>query len=189
MTKSGRGDRRREQFVDVGVELLTEGGWQAVTTRAVAERAGANLGLIHYHFGGVANLHTAIARRAGELVINPVLAELFEAADETAALDAVRRLLPATTGDPGITRLAAELVSGATRDPALREVFRDQLRQAREDIAERLGRAHPDWPERRRTGAATLAAALLDGLMLHRMIDPDTPVDPALDALAELVRS
>ena len=187
MTKSGRGERRREQFADVGVALLAEGGWPAVTTRSVAERAGANLGLIHYHFGSVANLHEAIARRAGERVIGPVLAELFEAADERAALTAVRRLLPATTDDPEVTRLAVELIAGATRDPALREVLREQLRQAREDIAGRLHQLHPEWPQQRCVGVATLAAALLDGLMLHRMIDPDTPADAALDTIARLI--
>ncbi|CAM03317.1 TetR family transcriptional regulator [Saccharopolyspora erythraea NRRL 2338] len=184
---AGRGARRRAHLVEVGVELLAEGGWPAVTTRAVAERAGANLGLIHYHFGGSANLHAAIARRATEVVVNPVLDELLGAPDEHAALGALRRLLPATTDDTRATRLAVELIAGAMRDPLLGEVLRDQLRQARADLADRMGQLHPDWTPQRRVGAATLIVALLDGLMLHRMVDHDLPADQALETLGELV--
>ena len=52
--------------MDAGVALLCEQGWSFVTTHGVAERAGTNAGLIHYHFGGLPRLHEAIARRAGE---------------------------------------------------------------------------------------------------------------------------
>ncbi|GAB3498168.1 TetR/AcrR family transcriptional regulator [Amycolatopsis cihanbeyliensis] len=183
----GRGARRREQLVEAGVALLAEGGWPAVTSRGVAERAGANLGLIHYHFGGLLALHAAIARRAGELVINPVIAELLGAPDERAALRAVHRMLPATTEDDRITMLATELVAGARRAPELGEVLREQLRQARTELAGWLRRRHPEWPAARRTGAATLLAALLDGLMLHRMLDSALPVEDALATLDELV--
>ena len=68
---SARGDRRREQLVETGIALLDEQGWPGVTTRAVAERAGTNPGLIHYHFGGLPGLHAAIFRRATDLVVNP----------------------------------------------------------------------------------------------------------------------
>ncbi|MEO3885479.1 TetR/AcrR family transcriptional regulator [Nonomuraea sp. B5E05] len=54
-----RGDRRREQLVAAGIAVLRDDGWQGVTTRAVAQRAGTNPGLIHYHFGGLAGLRSA----------------------------------------------------------------------------------------------------------------------------------
>ncbi|MEU4704167.1 TetR/AcrR family transcriptional regulator [Nonomuraea dietziae] len=184
---SVRGDRRREQLVDAAVALLCEGGWPAVTTRGVAERADTNPGLIHYHFGGLPGLHAAIAGRAGDLVINPLVTELLAAVDERAALATARRLLPAATGDGQTTRLAVELIVGATRDPALGEVLRDQLREARGQIADRVGQLHPDWPPARLTGVATLIAALIDGLMLHHMLDRDLPVGEALAAVEDLL--
>jgi AcrR family transcriptional regulator len=33
------------------MELFAEHGHNAVTTRAIAEKAGENIGVIHYHFG------------------------------------------------------------------------------------------------------------------------------------------
>ncbi|MER6952218.1 TetR/AcrR family transcriptional regulator [Nonomuraea sp. NPDC000554] len=173
--------------MDAGIALLCEGGWPSVTTRGVAERADTNPGLIHYHFGGLPGLHAEIARQAGELVINPLVAELLGAPDERAALAMVQRLLPETTGDEQTTRLAVELIAGAMRDPALGEVLRDQLREARTQIADRLGGLHPRWSAQRRAGVAVLITALIDGLMLHYMLDPGLPAGAALAAVEDLL--
>ncbi|MEU6284468.1 TetR/AcrR family transcriptional regulator [Streptomyces sp. NPDC047028] len=184
---SGRGLRRREQLTDAGVALLAEGGWPAVTTRAVAERAGAQVGLIHYHFGGLAGLHEAIARKAGDEVITPVLDALLEAPEPHAALETLRELVPATTGEGRTLRLAVELMAGALRDPVLGEVLRDGLRQARVRIGERLAELYPSWSGARRTGAAVVVTALLDGIVLHQVLDASLPVDEALAAVGELL--
>lgn len=184
---SVRGQRRREQLINAGITLLADGGWPAVTARSVAERAGTNMGLIHYHFGGLPGLHAAIARKAGDEVITPVVDALLEGQDPNAALDAIRNLVPATTGNSPTMRLAVELMAGALHDPALGEVLRDGLRQARARISERLGELYPSWSEARRTGAATVVAALLDGLMLHQLLDASLPVNDALAALGDLI--
>ncbi|GLY68106.1 hypothetical protein Atai01_47250 [Amycolatopsis taiwanensis] len=167
--------------------MLAEGGWPAVTTRAVAERADANVGLIHYHFGGLPGLHAAIARRAGDEVIGPVVEALLAAPDAKDALATLRRLLPATTGDDRVLRLAVELMAGAGRDPALGQALRDGLREARGRLAGRLGELYPRWPPARCTGAATVITALVDGLMLHYLLDGELPAEQALATLGELI--
>jgi len=45
-------------------ELFAERGFEAVSTRDIADKAGVNLGLIHYHFGSKQHLHTAALRHA-----------------------------------------------------------------------------------------------------------------------------
>ncbi|WP_243717746.1 TetR/AcrR family transcriptional regulator [Actinomadura sp. KC345] len=173
--------------MEAGIALLGEDGWTGVTTRAVAERAGTNPGLIHYHFGGLAGLHAAIFQRATDLIIDPLVDGLLGAPDERAALAMVRDMLEQAPGDERTTRLAAELIMGATRDPALGAVLRDGLRQARAQIADRLRALHPGWPQARLAGSATLIAASIDGLMLHSMIDDELPVGEALSAVGELL--
>ncbi|TDC97981.1 TetR/AcrR family transcriptional regulator [Actinomadura sp. 7K507] len=184
---SSRGDRRRQELVDAGIALLGREGWPGVSTRAVAERAGTNPGLIHYHFGGLAGLHAEIFRQATDLIIGPMVAELLEAPDERAALAATRSLLARTPAEEQVTRLAAELIVGAMRDPALGVVLRDELRRARTQIADRLRRSRPGWPRSRLTGVATLIAASIDGLLLHQMIDGELPAGDALSAVGELL--
>ncbi|MQA01202.1 MAG: TetR family transcriptional regulator [Streptosporangiales bacterium] len=192
MTKLGdrpsstRGSRRREEIVRAGVDLLVEAGWPAVTTRRVAARAGVNVGLIHYHFGGLAQLRAAITQRAAEDLGDPVVHELLGADGARAVVDAMRRLLPETADDERRARLAMEVMAGALREPGLAAAGEDQLRQLRAALADRLGELYPDWPAPRRTGAATLLLALLEGLVLHRLLDPQLPVDEAMDALGAL---
>lgn len=173
--------------MDAGTALLGLEGWPGVSTRAVAERAGTNPGLIHYHFGGLAGLHAAIFRQAVDLIVGPMVAELLAAPDERAALESMRELLVRAPADEAGSRLAAELIVGAMRDPALGAVLRDELRQARAHIADRLAALHPDWPRGRTSGAATLITAAIDGVMLHHMIDGELPVGDALSAAADLL--
>lgn len=75
----------REQLVLTGGELFAEHGYDGVSTRAIAEKAGVNLGSIHYHFGSKENLYIeacsyvmAEKRCNGFLEVleeNPMLAE------------------------------------------------------------------------------------------------------------------
>ncbi|WP_433497568.1 TetR/AcrR family transcriptional regulator [Sphaerimonospora sp. CA-214678] len=183
---SPKGRRQRERLVDAGIALLAKGGWPAVTTRGVAERARVNPGLIHYHFGGLGGLHATVARRAGDMVLNPLVTELLGASDTRAGLALLSALLPRTAGEERTVRLAVALIEGAMRDPALGEVLRHQLRDTRTQAADRLNELHPDRPPGWSAGVATLIAALVDGLMLHYLLDSDLPVGEALAALADL---
>ncbi|MDY6999050.1 MAG: TetR family transcriptional regulator [Actinomycetota bacterium] len=184
---SPRGARRREQLLDAGLELLAEGGWPAVTARAIAQHSGSNVGLIHYHFSGMGPLRVAIARRAGDMVLAPMAAQLVRALDPEATVDAARELLADAPADRRTAALASELVTGAVRDPSLAAVIAEQLRDVRRQVAERLSQIHPDWTPERGAAVATLAAALLDGLILHKLLDAELPVEPALTALGDLV--
>ncbi|MFE3460779.1 TetR/AcrR family transcriptional regulator [Nocardiopsis aegyptia] len=184
---SARGQRRRDALVDAGLELLAEGGWPAVTVRAVAARSGANPGLIHYHFGGLPALHMAIARRAGDSVVKPVVEALLAAPDARSALDAMRGAVLRATGEERALRLAVELMAGMTRRPELGDALKVGLHEARGQIADWIGTLHPQWPTERRTGAAMLVAALIDGILLHRMLDAELSIEPALTALGELI--
>lgn len=182
-----RGRVRRESLVDAGLELLAEAGWPAVTTRAVAKGSGCDASLIHYHFGGLRELHLAMARKAGDTVIAPVFDALMAAPTAAAALNAMRDVLPTTTRDEKIARLAVELMVGAMREPALGEALRDGLRDARSRLADRLEQLYVEWSPQRRAGVAVVIAALLDGLMLHAMLDAGLRIDDALCALSDLI--
>jgi AcrR family transcriptional regulator len=168
-------------LVDAGVELLAEGGWPAVTARSVAERAGANPGLIHYHWGGLPPLKLAIARRAGELVFGPFALQLLDA---TCLQDVYAQLaaMVAPPTEAATTRLTVELVAGAVRDPALGDVLRESLHRTRRTLAGWLATHQPDAPP----GTATLLVALLDGLLLHHTLDPVSDPVEAVRALAGL---
>lgn len=59
-------DQRQAALVEAANAVFAEKGYDAATTREIAERAGVSEGLIHRYFGGKHGLLTAILRRKGE---------------------------------------------------------------------------------------------------------------------------
>ena len=70
MTTYSAGDLTKKKIVDAAGELAGELGLAHVTTRAVAERSGENIGSIHYHFGGKDGLFEAVLREAIDCCLN-----------------------------------------------------------------------------------------------------------------------
>jgi len=174
-------------LVHAGIELLCEGGWPAVTTRAVATRAGTNPGLIHYHFGGLAGLHCAVARQTCELVISPLVTTFLDAPDTRSALRAMRDALPEAASDDNAMHLAVELIAGATRDAALGAALGAKLKEVRAEVADHVRLRHPHWPRHRAAGLATLIIAFMDGLVLHHTVDPNIETAEAFSLLESLL--
>ncbi|MBL3687000.1 TetR family transcriptional regulator [Leucobacter zeae] len=182
---SERSQRTRDGLVAAGVALLADSGWGAVTTRAVATLAGSNVGLIHYHFGGLPGLRLALAERASEEAIGPLIQVFLRSDDVDAAFDALQTGIADLVADERRVRLAVQLIAGASHDPDLGAAFRQDLREARAAIAAWLELQRPHWSAERIAGSAALFAALLDGLLLHRALDEDAPLEVALTVLRE----
>jgi AcrR family transcriptional regulator len=60
---SEAGDATRKALLDAAEELLISKGAAAITTRKVADRAGVNQALVHYHFGTIEQLLLAVLER------------------------------------------------------------------------------------------------------------------------------
>ena len=60
---SEAGDATRTALLDAAEQLLISNGMAAITTRKVAERAGVNQALVHYHFGTIEELLLAALER------------------------------------------------------------------------------------------------------------------------------
>jgi AcrR family transcriptional regulator len=58
-----------EAFLDAAERLLVTVGHAGVSTRALAEEAGANHGLVHYYFGSMENLLARVLERFTERLI------------------------------------------------------------------------------------------------------------------------
>jgi AcrR family transcriptional regulator len=167
--------------VRAGLELLAENGWAGVTARGVADRAGTHQGLVHYHFGGLPALKRAIAAAAVHEAFAPAVEVLTAADSWPAGLTAVLRAA-AVDGRPGAARISAELIAASLQDPEVGLLMRQTLADARADLVPWLsgtGVAHPD-------GLATLVVAALDGLLLHRLVDPTLALGQVADAAQAL---
>ncbi len=64
-----RGQATRDRIVEAAREILIEQGHAGASTRAVADRAGVRLSLVHYHFGGRPGLLAEVLERENEQLL------------------------------------------------------------------------------------------------------------------------
>jgi AcrR family transcriptional regulator len=67
--RRARGVDTRTQILDAARDALAQDGYAHTTTRSIAERAGVQLSLVHYHFGGKQRLLEAVLARENERLL------------------------------------------------------------------------------------------------------------------------
>lgn len=76
-----RGDQTRQALIQAALEVFGRAGFDAASTRAIAESAGVNQALIGYHFGGKQGLYIGVFEHiVGEMQqhMAPVAATVME---------------------------------------------------------------------------------------------------------------
>lgn len=171
------------------MQLVAERGWDAVTTRQIAERAGVNQGLIHYHFRSKDQLlHAAFERALRETFAEPGAA-LARATDLRAAIaEMVSGLQPGDEVEP-LALFSVEAMARGARDDQIRRSMAEMLAEFRQQIAARI--ASGQWrgeleADLDPVGTATVLGALLDGLGLHVLIDPSIDIERTAAAAAAM---
>jgi AcrR family transcriptional regulator len=69
MAKPDSRNATEQCFLDAAERLLVEVGYANITTRRLAEEAGANLGLVHYYFGSMEQLFIRVLERFTDRLI------------------------------------------------------------------------------------------------------------------------
>ncbi|GAA1894479.1 TetR/AcrR family transcriptional regulator [Actinomadura bangladeshensis] len=190
-TSAEQGAATRTAILEATAALIAEVGWGRVTMRGIAARAGVPHGAISYHFQGKDD----VLRQAAVAGTLRALAQPLAMAQ---AAESVQEMFEGTLGwfavgglqDPSAA-LLLETARQAARDPALREPLTAELRKFRAALTElvernqREGRVAPGLPA---SGTATVVAALLDGLLLHLILDPELDLSDAAEAVRTFLR-
>jgi AcrR family transcriptional regulator len=173
----------RELLIAAAQQLIPELGWGGVSTRLVAERAGVNPGVVHYHVDGIEELRRlAAVRGVREFFAGPASHTLAGADPGSDLAELFRALSPADPHDPRLLLLYESLVAAA-RDEALRAELAAILREYRvlvEGWLAGLGAVDP------RAAAVTVTAAV-DGYLLQRALDPGLDPGPLVAGLARVI--
>ena len=162
-----------------------------MTTRAVAERAGVNQALVHYHFGSIANLRreSVVARLKPE--VDGLIEELLDDRPLPESIRRVMHLIDHFDLDTETGVLMAESLLQATRDPVMAEVMGGLMGSWGEMLGPRLAVAQERGVVRDDLPAAHLTAvlaAVLDGFLIQRMADPSVDADTTAATLIGLLR-
>lgn len=184
-----RGQQTRERILAATVEVIAREGWGAVTVRKIAAAADVNAALVNYHFGSKTNLMLAALESAlEEQVVTPMLEAFSDAEPQRVLADLVRLTLgPRVTEDAH--RVFESALAAVVHDPDLAVRLRPTLRRFRAVLAGVFDRAiaSGEMPPTDTEALAIVCTALLDGLWLHRLIDPQIPAERIANTAAELL--
>jgi AcrR family transcriptional regulator len=109
ITAAGGADTPR-RLLDSALEMFSERGFDGATTREIAARAGVNLGLVQYHFGGKEKLWRA--------AVDHAFADLWAALDAAAA--------PGGSDPDRLAAMIRAAVHFAAEHPALVRLMNDE---------------------------------------------------------------
>jgi AcrR family transcriptional regulator len=187
-----RGEATRRRIVEAARDVLLERGHGGATTRAVAEKAGLRVSLVHYHFGGKHGLLLDVLERENELLLERQR-QLYSSPGPLA--DKWRAACDFLDEDihSGYVRVLWELWAAGLADETLAEGWRSAMgewRRLLESVfaawAEDLGIDLPLSPR----GLATLISNVFQGIeveLLAGVPPEDAPHREVLDALGALI--
>jgi AcrR family transcriptional regulator len=147
--------RTKQALIDAAGELIAEFGVGRVSTRAIADRAGENLGTIHYHFGGKEGLLKEVLRFACQENVGPSFREVIEECrphldtveGQARAVGLLVHCLMRMVFSPDRPRWCSRvLYQVAQHAGPLRTFLREKLRDPHLDaIKELVLHARPEW--------------------------------------------
>lgn len=190
--ESASGAVTRRRLLSASAGLIVERGWGAVTTRAVAQKAGVNQALVHYHFGSIDNLRRESVMARLMPAVQDLIEELLDDRPLPESIHRVMRLVDRFDLGTENGVLMAEAMLQATRDQEVAEAMGSIMGSwsvmlgPRIVVAQQRGVVRADIPADRLT---TAIASFLDGLLIQRMADPDFDAEAAADTLITLLSS
>lgn len=178
----------RDKLLEGALRCLQTKGYGRTTARDIAAVAGANVASINYHFGSKETLlNEAIGegfRRWTRQVGEAVLAQPVASAPERLRLSLVETI---TAFEPNRPLLVAfvEAMAQAERSPAVREQLASYYRESRAATAALIKQSLSDTETStlNPTVAASTLLAVLDGLILQWLLDPNDA--PSGDQVAD----
>lgn len=200
-TSSERGQETRERLLDAAAQLIVEDGWGAVTTRRVADRAGLRPGLVHYHFRTVEDLLIEAALASARREATAAADALAQTADAGEGIAQVLEMMSSYSAEDPTTVLFSEMLLASTRIERLRSELAELMAEWRTGVADWLRSADASRDTAAGPGGgghggtdgrdgyeatAMLLGAALDGLVLHRLIDPALAEISVTEPLARL---
>ena len=190
--RSVRGDATKELILEAARESLREEGYSGTSIRAVAERAGVQLSLVHYHFGTKQNVLVAVLERENEKLLERQQALFTGPGPLSAKWRAACRFLEDDL-ESGYVRILWELWAAGLADEQLAARWRDATAGWRRLMAEVV----EEWSREvglelpiSATAVATLVANLFQGLeveILAGVSEDEAPHLEVLEAVAQLI--
>lgn len=169
-------EKRREDLIAAAVQLVADGGTEAATVRAIAQRAGVTPGLIRHYFASKDELTRTAYRHVMDAMTRSAVIALEDAGSD----DPLSRLSAFVAAnfrppvlDPVTLAVWAAYLHRSRTDPAMRAVHETTYLGYRSRLQELIA-ALPDRTDPARDRRDAIACnALIDGLWIEGAALPD----------------
>ncbi len=165
---------RREALVEAALALVAEGGIEAATVRAIADRASVTPGLIRHYFA----TKDALIAAAFRALMERMVAESVAAAGDGRPAARLARFVAASLRPPVATasrvRLWAGFLARVQADPALQAAHHAGYLAYRDQLEALIAAALPGVNDPARLRRLAIACnAVIDGLWLEASLLPE----------------
>jgi AcrR family transcriptional regulator len=163
----------QEAFLDAAERLLIDVGYAGISTRRLAEEAGANHGLVHYYFGSMENLFVRVLERFTDRLIARQRA-MYARAD-ISGVEKWRTAMGYLESDlaAGYPKIWLELQALGWNRPDIAERVAEVNREWRDVLTEAFDRMldeyEVDRDELPLPGLVSLAMTFNEGVMVERL--------------------
>src|SRR2546428_7124328 len=166
------GYETEQALLDAAERLLVEVGAAGITTRRVADEAGANHGLVHYYFGSVEQLLVRVLERFTERLIERQR-QLYAA--DAPFLEKWRKAMAYLDEDLPYQKIWFELQALAWNRPELQEPLAHVNAEWRAVLTDALAPVHEELGlEVPLEALVSLVYTFNDGIILERLLGIDT---------------
>ena len=182
----------REDLLAGAVTCLREKGYARTTARDIVATSGTNLGSIGYHYGSLEALLNAAVLAGieewGAQLTGVMLAGVDPAAPFPERFEQYWNAVLGTFGEyRQIWAASVDLFGVAGRVPGVRDAIADGLQDGRMAWARLLHGIDPEAEPARAQAVGSLHQALLSGVLVQWVIDPDRA--PSASDLAAALRA
>jgi AcrR family transcriptional regulator len=190
--RRARGDDTRALILDAARDALARDGYTKTTTRAIAERAGVQLSLVHYHFRTKQQLLVAVLARENERLLERQRA-LYASPEPLATKWRTACAYLREDLRTGYVRILWELWAIGLADEELAARWRDAIAGWRDLLAEVAAQweleYEIDLPISPRALATLVGNAFLgaEAEILAGVSEEDAPHLEALESCAQLI--
>ena len=175
-------------IVDGAIRVLARQGYANTSLMDIAKEVGMSKGAVHYHFPTKENLMAQVLQVACDRVADRTRAAWTEGGDPVGAIrSSLRELWRVRSEMSDEARVVADLMTQALHDDGLRQPLAEYYRFAFSQVDEHFT-ANLDklglTPKVKPAQIPRLLHALLDGLMMQKLVDPEAvQEDEVLEAL------
>ena len=182
MSRTARGERSRENLIQVATEMIATQGVAGTSVSQICERAGVAKTALYHHFESKEGLVAAVIERVGTRWIEELRKSAYEVGEPLARLDRLmsdwHELL---LREPELLRLPLLLQLEMGESPRIRAALAHVRHAAERDLAQ--GIEDSIGPVEDLAGVAETALTLLSGVAIRQRLEPQLDLTRILGEL------